>query len=182
MKRILTLLLFVTLAVASVFGQTRKEKKAIRKAEQDSIQQEMYLKAVAGVMDTLIILQADQVFDKRGRSVNVDSHVNFVKFAKDQGVVQLSFPFLMGPNGIGGVTVEGRLAVYEVEQDEKGRIFIKANTFGGSLNADIFITLYPGTNNAEATVTASTLPYRVLFSGEILHLYDSEFYEATPLF
>lgn len=180
-KAILLLLVFISV-LTTVDAQTRKERKAERRAVQDSIDNANYIKAVAAIQDTLLILEADQAYDKQGNMVNVQSSINFVKIEKDRAVVQLAFPFLMGPNGVGGITLDGRLTNYEVKTDKKGRIHLSASSFGSSLTADIRISLSPQTNRAEATVTSATLPYAVRFTGELNHTSLSTTYEGTPRF
>lgn len=182
MKRIALLLLVFVSVLTSVDAQTRKEKKAERRAVQDSIDNLNYIKAVAAIQDTLLILEAEQAFDQKGNMVTVESSVNFVKIEKGRAVFQLAFPFLMGPNGVGGITLDGKLSNYEVETDKKGRIYLTASSFGSSLNADIRISLAPESNRAEATVSSATLPYSVRFTGVLNHVYQSSSFEGTTRF
>ena len=182
MKKVILLSVIGMMTVFSAMGSTRSDKRAARRAQQDSLQQVDYELAVAGIHDTLFVLEADQAFDRRGRSIMVDQSLNFVKIAKDEGVVQLSFSQLAGPNGVGGVTIEGRVSRYIVETDKKGNTSIKVNTFGSSMNAEIFITLYAGSNQAEAQVSSATLPYKVRFIGELKHAYDSDVFQGNSRF
>lgn len=182
MKRIYVIIMLAVFALASANGQTRKEKKAVRQAEQDSIQQLDYAIALLAIQDTMLILEATEAYDRRGNMVMVDGGLNFVKFEKEEGVVQLALPFLMGPNGVGGITLAGKLTNYEVTEDKKGRISIKAFTHGGSLTADIHITMNLNSNEAEATVSSATLPYRVRFTGKINHINNSNHYEGMSRF
>lgn len=180
MEKGILLLLMSMLILSSLDAQTRKEKKEQRRAVRDSLENVAYMQAVAAIQDTLLVLEADQAFDSKGAMVNVESTLNFVKIEKDRCVFQLAFPFLIGPNGVGGITLDGSLTNYEVKVDKKGRTHLSASSFGNSLNADIRMTLVEGSSRVEATVSAATLSYNLRFSGELKHIYESNSFEGTP--
>lgn len=182
MKLLLLLLVTLSLATSSVDAQTRKERKEERRAQQDSIDQVNFEQAIIAITDTLLILEADRAYDQKGNMVMVDDGVNFVKIVKNEGVVQLAFPFLMGPNGVGGITLDGRVTKYEVTETKKGDLIITCNTFGSSLNADIRITVLKGSNKADATVASSTLPHKVNFSGVVKHVKQSNHFQGISRF
>ncbi len=161
----------------------RQAMKATRKLELDSLEMIAFEKALLGINDSTFALEANMVFNKQGRSANVSPSTNFVQVNKNEVTVQLTFPFAVnGPNGIGGITLEGKLSAYELQQNKKGDITLRVKSFGSSLNADITIHIYRGSNRAEATVMASTLPYRVRYDGEIYHLKEASTFKGTPLF
>lgn len=182
MKFTLLLLVALSLATSSIDAQTRKERKEQRRAEQDSIDQVNYTQAMFAISDTLLILEADRAYDQKGNMVMVDDGVNFVKIEKKKGVVQLAFPFLIGPNGVGGITLDGKVSDYIVTETKNGDINITCYTFGPSLNADIRITLRKGSNQAEASVSSSTMGHRVNFSGVIKHTNQSNHFEGVSRF
>lgn len=70
------------------------------------------------------ILEADHVIFKHGTSAFVSSNTNFVAVKDDKAVVQVAFNIpVSGPNGLGGITVEGSTSNYKQTTDKKGNIF-----------------------------------------------------------
>ena len=63
-------------------------------------------------------MEADHVVFKYGNMAYVNSNTNFVSVKGDKAVVQVAFNIpVSGPNGIGGVTVDGSVSDYEVKTD-----------------------------------------------------------------
>jgi hypothetical protein len=174
--------LFIIVTLTAVNGQSKRVKRAERQAVRDSVEMAQHTLALMAIKDTLLVLEADQAFNKRGEMVNVDGTLNFIAINKGVVSVQLAFPFLIGPNGVGGITMEGRLTSYEIKETKYGNIIIYVRSFGNSLNADINITLYANGNQADARVSASTLPYQLSFNGKLIYLTNSSYFKGTPLF
>ncbi len=161
----------------------RKAQKLKRKAVQDSIAMMEFQKAWIGLEDTTFVLESNTVYDKKGNSMQVSESTNFIQVNKNEVTVQLSFPFVVnGPNGIGGITLEGRLTRYNIKKTKKGAYYVELSSFGSSLNADITINISPGSNRATATVSASTLPYRVRYDGSLYHIKESGVFKGRTIF
>ena len=84
----------------------RQSEKFIQ-AEIDSIN---YANALQALENLDFVLEADQLVFKRGMSVFVSTTTNFISVQNDKAVVQIA-PFNAGggPNGVGGITVAGRI-------------------------------------------------------------------------
>ena len=68
-----------------------------------------WLQAQKALNDSLFVVEAYAVTFKYGTRVQVNSTVNFVSMNGDRAVIQISpSSFHSGPNGVGGITVEGR--------------------------------------------------------------------------
>ncbi len=159
----------------------RKALKQERKAQQDSLNMLDFENAMAGIRDTMFVLQAHTVFDKYGNNQMVSETINFVAIVKNEATVQLGFPFGAGLNGVGGVTLDGKVTRITFDEDKKGFQYVRVNVMGTSLNAEIFITLTPGSNRAEAQVSANTLPYKVRYDGNLVHSKSSSVFKGRSL-
>ena len=79
--------------------------------------------AKKAIFDKDFVLEADRVEFKRGNFKYVPPSTNFVSLIDGKATVQLSFDgAFAGPNGIGGITVEGTPSNVEVETDKKGNV------------------------------------------------------------
>lgn len=117
MKRIITLITLVlvsasTLMYAQSSSETRQaERKAQReaqKAREKAENERNYAIAVQALKEGKFVLEADQLVFKRGRSAFVSSTTNFVLMDGEHASVQIAANnALAGPNGIGGITVDG---------------------------------------------------------------------------
>ena len=155
MKRIILIAAFALLA-AGVTAQTtmsRKEARAARKQQQEAVDLVQHEKALQALKDSSFVLKADRVIFKRGRMAFVSSNTNFVSRYGNRATVQVAFDFAgPGPNGLGGITVEGMVSGVSVKTDKKGFTYYKMSVMGVGISASVDITLYPDSNRASVTV------------------------------
>jgi len=129
-KLILTLVIFllgtITYAQEEAMEQAEKSKKELRakkkatkKVERQAADAEALVKSNALLASKQWVLEATRVYNKSGRSFNLDPNINFVSIQEKDGVVQLSFTGLVGWNGIGGITLEGNVTRYEFKEPRK---------------------------------------------------------------
>ena len=98
------------------------------------------IQARAALRNQDFVLEADNVQFRNGQTVFVNSNTNFISVKGDRAVVQISpSNFASGPNGVGGVTVDGFISGLEVKTDstEKLKAIPKSGsmTFEGSVEA-----------------------------------------------
>ena len=132
MKRIITLITLVlvsasTLMYAQSSSETRQaERKAQReaqKAREKAENERNYAIAVQALKEGKFVLEADQLVFKRGRSAFVSSTTNFVLMDGEHASVQIAANnALAGPNGIGGITVDGSRKEMKITTDKKGNV------------------------------------------------------------
>lgn len=122
--------------------ERRLAKKAERKAEIDRIYELVQNKS--------FVIDAEFLYDRYSRQYIATNH-NFVSIEGDRIVLQTASPAGMGMNGMGGVTVVGKIHDYEVKKDKKGNtIMVTAqmtSSFAGS--GTVFIRI-EGKDNATA--------------------------------
>ncbi|WP_300814053.1 DUF4251 domain-containing protein [uncultured Bacteroides sp.] len=174
----MTLMAFVMAGTATAQETrklTKKEKKALQ-ARVDSLQ---YVEAERAINEKAFVLEADRVVFKRGHSEYVNSNTNFVSVKDDRATVQVSFNIpSAGPNGVGGVTVEGSFSKYDLKKDKKGNISLKMNVTGSGISASVDIMLYNGSSKATVDILPNFNSNRISLEGVILPLAKSRVFKG----
>ena len=92
----------------------KKAEKAAKKAAEEAELSAKYALAVKALEAQDFVLEATRVEFKRGRSEYVSSTTNFVSLKDGKATVQLATnSVISGPNGMGGITVEGNASNIE---------------------------------------------------------------------
>ena len=153
---------------------TKEQKKQIE-AIQDSIEHARAIKA----LETLeFVMEANQLVFKRGRTAFVSSATNFVSLSDDKAVVQIA-PFNDGgPNGVGGITLEGKASNIHIKTDKKGNTSFSMAVTGTGLSATIDIYLYNGSNKVSVTVNPNFHSNKVTLIGRLLPTERASIYKG----
>ena len=180
MKRLI--FLFAAAAAVSIFGAGcsayTQGANAEGRAALDSLN---YIDAMRAIKD--------REFRIRGRSVGVQArrhgarHVEsqFVSLMGDKATVQVA-PFDSGgPNGVGGVTVEGRVTNIEEKTDKRGNTRITMNVMGRGVFAAVDITLPRGSNNGMVTINPNLNSNRITLYGKIVPAERSRVFKGMSL-
>ena len=134
------------------------------------------VQARAALKNQDFVLEANTVTFKTGATVYVNSTTNFISVKGNRAVVQISpSNFASGPNGVGGVTVDGMIT------DKKGRVTYSMNVMGIGINAQVEIYMYPGSNRASATIYPNFNSNTVWIDGDIVPYDNSNVFEGTSL-
>lgn len=162
MKRIITLITLVlvsasTLMYAQSSSETRQaERKAQReaqKAREKAENERNYAIAVQALKEGKFVLKQTS-WCSRGRSAFVSSTTNFVLMDGEHASVQIAANnALAGPNGIGGITVDGSRKEMKITTDKKGNVNCSFSVQGIGISAQVYITLTNGGNNASARIS-----------------------------
>ncbi len=157
--------------------EIRAEKKAQEKIQQDArrIVQEQWVK------DTTFVLEAQRVSNKLGEVFQLNSTTNFVYVDNGKATIQLGFDHLVGWNGVGGITITGRITKYEFDNEKKNKpIFIRMSIQGSVGMQDITFWI-SSTGNGEAQVV-DMRGNRIQFSGDIVSVKESSVFKGMELF
>lgn len=188
-KRVLFILLALFAVQVSLFAQekkmTRKEKEAAWRAERlkkraqeerqimhsDSIQ---YVQAINAIRNGSWALEASNVTFNNGVTRFVTESTNFVSVDDGQAVVQTAFnnSNINSPNGLGGITLEGRILDEELKMDNEGNVYYNYNIQGAEISATVNVVITAYTNQATATVNPNFSSRQMTMSGYI-YPYDS---------
>lgn len=194
MKKVLFLTMLLLLGFTmTTFAQTSKEARAARReamkkerearkaleAQQDSI---AFFKAVEALKAGSFVLEADNVTFPNGITRYVSSNTNYVQVDNGEGIVQTAFTnfaYTPGPNGLGGVTVEGSISRLKMKEDKDGNYFYSYFIQGVAISAEVFITLTGGTNQASVTVSPNFNSNNMTMTGRLLPLDESDVFQGT---
>ena len=141
-----------------------------------------YVQGRAALRNQDFVLEAKSVTFKNGATAFVNSTTNFISLKGNKAVVQVSpSSFASGPNGVGGVTVEGNVTDLRIMTDKKGRTTLSMNVIGIGINAQVEVYMYPGTNKASATVYPNFNSNTVWLQGDIVPYENSNVFEGNSL-
>lgn len=153
----------------------RQSEKFIQ-AEIDSIN---YANALQALENLDFVLEADQLVFKRGMSVFVSTTTNFISVQNDKAVVQIA-PFNAGggPNGVGGITVEGLASNIQIKTDKRGTSYFSMSVMGKGISATVSITLPKGTDQASVTVNPNFHSNRITLNGTLMPAEKSRVFQG----
>ena len=176
---LLTLLCFGTGLNAQDFGSettmTRQEaRKAARAAHKKAIAAEnnqLFEQAVQCLKEGSFVIEADQLLFPQGMTKFVSGLTNFVSMQDGKAVIQIATSnFRPGPNGVGGITVEGNASNITMSTSKKGVVYYNFMDQGIAVSATVNIqltgngnratvTIYPNFNSNNLTMTGKLVPY-----------------------
>jgi hypothetical protein len=140
------------------------------------------VQARAALKNQDFVLEANSVTFKTGNTLYVNSSTNFISVKGNRAVVQISpSDFAAGPNGVGGVTVDGMISDQRITTGKDGRITLSMNVMGIGINAQVEIYMFPNSNNASATVYPNFNSNTVWLSGTVVPYENSRVFEGMSL-
>lgn len=186
------LFLFMAILALGVPVYAQSEKRIYTKEEQESACSRELQKQLEAIQDSIdyvnaanalenldFVLEADQIQFKRGGLAFVSSTTNFISLSDSKAVVQIA-PFNGGgPNGVGGITVEGTASNIEMKTEKNGNMFFSMNVMGTGISASVDIWLYKGGNSATVTVNPNFHSNRITLNGRLVPTALSEVFKGS---
>ena len=125
------------------------------------------------------VLEANQVVFRNGMSAFVTSNTNFVLMNGNRATVQTAFntPY-PGPNGIGGVTVDGNSSDMKMNIDKKGNVNCSFSVQGIGISAQVFINMSSGNNTASVSISPNFSNNNLTLNGNIVPLDQSNIFKG----
>nr|WP_321451259.1 DUF4251 domain-containing protein [uncultured Carboxylicivirga sp.] len=180
-------LLVLVIAATNLFAQqtekelTRKEKRELKKQQDAELSAAMAKILTVSIDSQQWVLEADMLSNKTGRSIQVNSNLNFVAIDKNEAFIQLGSNSGLGANGVGGVSVRTNITKYEVTKNEKkGTFYIQIYASSALGNWNIQVNCNSDGKIASATIQGNTSA-RVNYSGQIVPIGSSRVYKGTPV-
>ena len=184
MKKFIALLALVLVSASTMmYAQEsnaairRADRKAERDAERAKLRAEeqvqdmaAYQQAVQALKNKQFVLEANQVIFRNGMSSFVTSNTNFVQTA-----FNTPYP---GPNGIGGVTVDGNSSDMKMNIDKKGNVNCSFSVQGIGISAQVFINMSSGNNNASVSISPNFNNNNLTLNGNIVPLDQSNIFKG----
>ena len=172
MKKIIVLLMLVFIgASTTIYAQESKSesRRAERKAQRDAE------KAREKIEEERAYANAVQAIKER----KFVSNTNFILLNGDRASVQIAFNgAFAGPNGIGGVTVDGTVGEVKTTTDKKGNVTCNFSVTGIGISAQVSIRLTHGSNNVSATVNPNFNSNRLTLDGKLIQLSESNIFKG----
>ena len=179
-------------ATAQDKKMTRREKEAAWRAERlrkraaeerteihnDSVQ---YLQAVAALKSGSWALEASNVTFNNGASNFVTESTNFISINNGEATVQtaLNNSNVYSPNGLGGITLTGRVGNEEMTVDRYGNIHYNFGIYGSEISATVNVILSAGSNQATAIVNPNYNSSNMSMNGYIYPYNNAGIIEGT---
>lgn len=196
-RRIIFIMLALLAVQVSLFAQdkkmTRKEKEAVWRAERlrkraqeerqiirdDSIQ---FVQAINAIRNGSWALEASNVTFNNGVTRFVTASTNFVSVDDGQAVVQTAFnnSNINSPNGLGGITLEGRVIGEELKMDKEGNVYYNYSIQGADISATVNVVVTANSNQATATVNPNFNSNQMTLSGYIYPYDTAGVIEGNP--
>ncbi len=140
------------------------------------------VQAAAAVRNQDFVLEVQQVTFKNGMTTFVNTNTNFISVKGDRAVVQISpSNYASGPNGLGGVTVDGMITNQQIKVDKRGGMTYSFNVMGVGINAQIDVYTTPGTNMATAVVYPNFNSNTIWLQGNLVPYDNSNVIEGSSL-
>lgn len=195
MKRIVSFVVVLAIALCGTTNMMAQGQKAVEKATkkaerevkkqerlaQDAVMgQEEFNAALQAINNQEFVLEANTVQPMNGQVFYVNSNTNFVSLNNGNAMVQIAsnspYP---GPNGLGGITVQGSASNVQVKQDDKGNVYLNMNVQGVFISATVSLMLTNGTNNATVTVDPNFSGRNLRMTGTLLPYSQSNIFQGT---
>ncbi len=160
--------------------QLRKAERAERKQQEARQREKAHQQILSLIKDKNFVLEAHTVYDRRQNTYSVSPQLNFVALNGNKATIQLGNAGGVGSNGVGGITIDGSVASYEV-RDRKGSVSLIAQISSAALgNATLTMNVF-GDGMARARVRGS-FGSEVTFAGNLADPANSLVYKGAPVF
>ena len=163
----------------------RQARKAARAAHRKAIaaqNQLLYQQAVQALKNQSFVVEIDQIVFPRGNTVFVSSLTNFVYVNDGKAVIQIATNnFAPGPNGVGGITVEGTPSNISMSTNNKGFVFFNFMDQGIAVSATVNIQLTEGSNRATINILPNFNNNNLMLTGTIVPYEDSTIFQGQTI-
>ena len=159
--------------------QARAQARAAKQAAAKEANEEAFQKAEQAIAEKDWVLTANTVYGPDGNSYVVSGMTNFIQFDGNTVYLQLAFnDVVSGPNGLGGITLEGTPSSMQKTTTKNGGIVYEFDVNGLTLNADVQIIVNAGNNYATGTVYPDFSSNNLTFSGYLVPTSESGIYRS----
>ena len=166
---------------------SEQQLENMSKSEQKEYRKQMQLARQEKLMETLNskswVLEAYMLQNRYGESVNIQPSLNFVALVGDQATVQFGSSHMIGPNGVGGITLEGNVRKYDIREGKKpgSGAYVQLEVSGvssGHLSLGVNVSV---DGSAQATVK-DNFGNRLTYRGRIVPAEESIVYKGQVVY
>jgi hypothetical protein len=163
---------------AKELKRLQKEQKMAEKAAEEERMAELTRFMVE---QQQFVLEADYLGDKYGQRVPVTPTINFVLVDSLVGTVQFGSAEKVGYNGVGGITVDGRITKYEYSLIGKKKDSYSIRLIFMSSIGTYDITLMVNSQGYADASIRGTWSGQLNYFGKLVPLTLSRVYKGTPI-
>ncbi|MRR19324.1 DUF4251 domain-containing protein [bacterium] len=161
MKKIAASVVILLYAIAAAAQEevplTKQEKKALKEEQKRQNEAILATNTAEALKSGQFVLKANQLRGRGGSMMNVNPTTNFVAVEGKDAYFQMASFTGVGYNGLGGVTLKGRITSFEMNEGKKnGSYTITMNTIGNGGNLTIMMNINKTGEMASASVTSNT--------------------------
>lgn len=162
--------------------EQKKAKKEMKKKIENIGETLAFQKAAECLKSGNFVIEADQINSPKGGITPVSANTNFISMADGESVIQIApSNFISGPNGVGGITVEGQVSNVKITESKSGNITYSYNVQGVGVSATVKITLPKGGTNVSATVYPNFSSNEITLSGRVVAPQNSKVFKGRSL-
>ena len=182
MRRIVSVLMMLVLVtIAGAQDKDKKKTKEERKAERREMLIKTNEKNLKLAKDSTFVLETYSASDRYGNTVQLNPRINFIAVHGRKVTVQLvQDNRIGGPNGMGGITLDGHIVKYQITEKKKASAGFTINlTASGVVMRflDIQLDISPGTRS-RATIRSNFGSNRIVYEGRYVSLVKSDVFKG----
>lgn len=176
-----TKLLIITLLLISSANYAQDIAKNKESKTEKAARIEMEYRATERLIDsTAFVLTADFLSNQHGYRRIADPILNFIEVDSSQAIIQTGNSFGMGYNGVGGLTISGKINNWNVSKDPVHKTFMIRMSISSALGFyDVFMSVN-ASGKTIATLTGTTRG-ELIFEGSLGPLNQSRTFEGRSL-
>ena len=159
------------------FGQeklTKEEKKAKRETKFKQAKET----SLAVAQTQRWVLESGIVYDRSGQSYIMNPILNFVMLDGEHTTIQLDFGALVGWNGVGGVTFDGKVSKFEIDEGKENKPFIIKIRSQGAVQGSVDLDFTVSTADNVRCNARGTWGDRLTLTGRLVPLEESVVYKG----
>lgn len=167
-------------ALFSLGSMAQGTGKPPKSKEQKAAEREIQFKGMQNLLDDQrFILEADYLgngFERRP----VVAALNFVMVDSTSTVIQTGNNFGVGYNGVGGLTVEGRISKYSIVRDNKRKSFTVTWNMSSTIGFYNISMHVSASGRATATLTGTTTG-RLVYDGWLVPASETRTFQGSKI-
>jgi len=189
MKTLIVTLVATFALGITVFAQeiSNEEWRNMSQQERKEYKKQQRIEQQKWVMQLLTsrawVLEAHQIQDRYGESAFIESNLNFIGVDGENSTVQLGSSGHIGWNGVGGITVEGNVTSYKLNEGKKpgtgANLMISVS---GASSGHLSVSIQVSADGSAAATVSDNYGDRLTYRGNIVPLAESIAYKGQVVY
>ncbi len=183
-KTIFTILVIIlslsTIAFTNASAADRASNDMARKklSIEDSI---AFENACRLLENKTFVIEASRIIMDQGQTILVNASTNFLMLNGEKAVVQIAPLKVGGPNGVGGITLDGIPSAISYRTDKRNNFYMEYNVNGAGISASVNITLPHGSTSPNVHIRAMYNSSDITLFGDLYSPSESTVFEGLSL-